>query len=110
MIHFDEPPLKDVIEILLRDMNTGGNILFGDKQLTKKFLPMIKPRALKSLDEKILRTRTIAEVFTPSQIVKQMIDAIDDGKLDSRWLEIACGEAPFIINRYDAETGEFIPF
>ena len=105
MINFDAPPLRNVIEILLRDMNTGGNILLNGKQLTKKLLPTIKPRALKDDAEKLLRTRTNAEVFTPSHVVKQMIDAIDDGQIDSRWLEIACGEAPFITNRYDAETG-----
>ena len=110
MIDFDAPPINSVIEILLRDMNSGGNILFNGKELTKKFLPKIKPRALKSADEKILRTRTNAEVFTPSRVVKFMVDALDDGgQIDSRWLEIACGEAPFLTNRYDAETGEEIP-
>lgn len=33
-------------------------------------------------------------------MLKQMINAFDDGEIDSRWLEIACGEAPFITNRY----------
>ncbi len=28
--------------------------------------------------------------------------------VDSRRLEITCGEAPFIVSRYDAATGEFI--
>ena len=109
MVDFDKPPVKDVIEILLLDMNTRKNILFDGKELTKKFLPNIKPRALKSADEKISRTRTNAEVFTPSRVVKFMVDALDDGLIDSRWLEIACGEAPFITNRYDAETAELIP-
>ena len=109
MIEFDKSPLSDVIEILLRDMNSGGNILLDGQQLTKKFLPLIKPRAQKSDAEKIFRTRTQAEVFTPTEVVKFMVDALDDGKIDSRWLEIACGEAPFITNRYDAESGEQIP-
>lgn len=30
--------------------------------------------------------------------------------VDSRWLEITCGEAPFLASRYDASTGESIPF
>ncbi|MBR6888109.1 MAG: Eco57I restriction-modification methylase domain-containing protein [Selenomonadaceae bacterium] len=90
-------------------MNTGGNIIFNGAQLTKKLLPTIKPRAQKDDAEKISRTRSIAEVFTPSSLVKFMVDALDDGQIDSRWLEIACGEAPFITNRYDAETGEIIP-
>lgn len=35
----------------------------------------------------------------------------DDWKkyIDSRRLEITCGEAPFLVSRYDASTGEFIP-
>ena len=30
--------------------------------------------------------------------------------VDSRRLEIACGEAPYLVSRYDASTGERIPF
>ena len=29
--------------------------------------------------------------------------------VDTRCLEITCGEAPFLVNRYDAATGEEIP-
>lgn len=29
--------------------------------------------------------------------------------IDSRWLEITCGEAPYIVSRYDVSTGEAIP-
>ena len=29
--------------------------------------------------------------------------------VDSRRLEPACGEAPYLVSRYDAETGEYIP-
>ena len=29
--------------------------------------------------------------------------------VDSRRLEITCGEAPFLVTRYDAATGETIP-
>ena len=29
--------------------------------------------------------------------------------VDSRRLEITCGEAPFLVSRYDAATGEYIP-
>ena len=38
-------------------------------------------------------------------------DEPDDWKkyVDSRRLEITCGEAPFLASRYDASTGEFIP-
>lgn len=30
--------------------------------------------------------------------------------VDSRRLEITCGEAPYLVSRYDASTGEMIPF
>lgn len=95
MINFDAPPLRDVLPILKRGL---------------KIDTFPTPRALKSDAEKLLRTRTNAEVFTPSHVVKYMVDALDDGQIDSRWLEIACGEAPFITNRYDAESGEDIPY
>ncbi len=94
MIDFNAPPLSTVLPILMRGLKL-------------KTLP--KPRALKSDADKLLRTRSIAEVFTPSRIVKFMVDALDDGNPDSRWLEIACGEAPFITTRYDAESGEPLP-
>ncbi|MCR4947448.1 MAG: hypothetical protein K5929_10945 [Lachnospiraceae bacterium] len=29
--------------------------------------------------------------------------------VDSRRLEITCGEAPYLVSRYDVETGEYIP-
>jgi len=29
--------------------------------------------------------------------------------IDSRWLEVTCGEAPYIVSRYDAATGGIIP-
>ena len=29
--------------------------------------------------------------------------------VDLRWLEITCGEAPYMVTRYDTVTGEEIP-
>ncbi len=101
MIHFDRPPLKDVLKILLRGL---------------KIETLPKPRAQKDDAEKFSRTRSLAEVCSPSHLVKFMVDALDEENLfwqlrvDARWLEAACGEAPFITNRYDAESGEEIPF
>ncbi len=94
---------RDVLEILLRDFNSGKKIFDGD-------IANVVPRALKSDDEKSARTRSIAEVFSPPHVVKFMVDAaLVDSPIDSRWIEIACGEAPFITTRYDAESGEAIP-
>jgi hypothetical protein len=84
---------------------------------------VIQPRAAKSLEEQRQRTRENAEVFTPLKIVDQMNKLIDwsgDNNFpdDSSWqsyvkelrLEISCGEAPFIVSRYNptAHTGKLI--
>ena len=95
---------------------------------------VIKTRAQKAAGQKNRRTKQHAEVFTPLWIVKKMNDHADEvwfGKenvfggehaavefppdkpwktyVDSRRLEITCGEAPYLTTRYDVETGEMIP-
>jgi len=78
---------------------------------------LIQPRAAKSLAEQRKRTKDKAEVFTPLKIVKQMNKEVDiscDTKLvnATNWqnyicelkLEITCGEAPFIVSRYNPTT------
>jgi hypothetical protein len=81
---------------------------------------LIQPRALKSKTEQLYRTRDKAEVFTPLSIVKQMNDACDTVPItEDNWqtyvaslkLEITCGEAPFIVSRYDpvSESQELLP-
>ena len=78
-----------------------------------------------------------ADPFTPTAVVRDMVDRldadwvgrregyykidIDSGKIyfpkrrnwrqyaDSRRIEIACGEAPFLAGRYDAVSGETVP-
>jgi hypothetical protein len=78
---------------------------------------LITPRALKAKALQKERTRTKAEVFTPIWIVKKQNDALDENyKNDDLetytrrvWLEIACGEAPYMTNRYDMETGDLVP-
>lgn len=84
---------------------------------------VIQPRAAKSKEEQIARTKDKAEVFTPLSIVKEMNMAINwAGKNwpagEDNWrdyikelrLEITCGEAPFIAGRYNptANTGAVI--
>jgi hypothetical protein len=83
----------------------------------------IQPRAAKSLDKQRQRTKGKAEVFTPLKIVELMNKEVDSsGSIripdESNWqeyvrqlkLEIACGEAPFIVSRYNptAHTGKLI--
>ncbi len=84
---------------------------------------LIQPRAAKSLEEQRSRTKVKAEVFTPLRIVDEMNKHIDwSGGIripgDSNWqdyvqelkIEVACGEAPFIVSRYNptAHTGKLI--
>ena len=118
----------DLLNILLQDKTTGNTILWATdsyEQYGKKYAPLasitsdlvtgengklIQPRAVKSKEEQLLRTRDKAEVFTPLFIVKQMNEACDNKRVTkNNWqeyvsllkLEITCGEAPFIVSRYD---------
>ena len=98
---------------------------------------VIKTRARKAMEQQSKRTKQHAEVFTPLRIVQKMNDHADemwfgypnvffkDGKptetvcfpegktwqsyVDSRRLEITCGEAPYLVTRYNVETGDVIP-
>lgn len=158
-IRFREYPLDLILEKLLIDKTTGKNIIwatdsyrqygiqFSDRyEMTSEALrgldPIaIQPRAFKAAETQQQRTKSKAEVFTPSWIVNKMINHLDeewfgraevfniaDGqawktnnqKIDfknKKWkdyidrtvLEITCGEAPFIVSRYNASTGDIIP-
>lgn len=93
---------------------------------------IIKNRARKELEQQSERVRRRAEVFTPLPVCRKMLDYMDmqwfgregafAGKrvqfppkrswqsyVDSRRLEITCGEAPYLVQRYDVLTGEIIP-
>ncbi len=127
-----------LLEILLQDKTTGKNILWATdsyEQKGKKFAPLasittdlvtgkngnlIQPRAIKSKEEQLIRTRDKAEVFTPLSIVKQMNEACDTKRVTkNNWqeyvallkLEITCGEAPYIVSRYDpvSDKQELLP-
>ena len=77
---------------------------------------LIRPRALKATALQKERTRKQAEVFTPTWVVKKQNDAADENyKNDDletytrrKWLEITCGEAPYMATRYDMDTGEIV--
>ena len=95
-----------------------------------------QPRVAKSRAAQSERTKKNAEVCTPSCLCAKMNDFLEgeisnraervdrvDGRaacphaaekawqryVDVRILEITCGEAPFIVSRYDAATGATIP-
>jgi type II restriction enzyme len=127
-----------LLNILLQDKTTGNNILWATDSYDSNghlFAPtanittdlitgalgnLIQPRALKSKTEQLYRTRDKAEVFTPLSIVNQMNDACDTKRVTkNNWqeyvgllkLEITCGEAPFIVSRYDpvSDKQELLP-
>lgn len=85
--------------------------------ITGKRGKLIMPRALKAADLQKKRTKTKAEVFTPTWIVKKQNDVVDDDYraddletyISRKWLEITCGEAPYMATRYDMGTGEVVP-
>lgn len=129
-----------LLDILLFDNTTQKNIIWGTNSyqnfglnydIKKEILPdqitgkrgkLIQPRAVKSREEQKRRTQDKAEVFTPLKIVREInnsIDRLNFKKIDNEnWqnfvketkLEITCGEAPFIVSRYDptSHTGKLI--
>lgn len=152
----------ELLTTLLLDRTTRKNILWGTddyKELGDEYAAgnpitealitgvnakIIQPRVLKAHEQKKDRTRTRAEVFTPSWICNKQNNLIDDewfgGKqpfniesgtewkattepisfatkggrtwkkyVDCKRLEITCGEAPYLVSRYDTVTGQTIP-
>lgn len=112
---------------------TDSYVLYGKDFAPKKHMKpelvtgiynkFIQPRAAKSLDEQRRRTKDKAEVFTPLRVVDRMNKLIDwagENKVPDahNWqdyvhelkLEITCGEAPFIVSRYNptSHTGKLI--
>ena len=114
-----------------RDKEIHVDLITGD------YSGVIRTRAAKAFGQQSDRTRQHGEVFTPLRICKKMNDYADemwfghpdvfekDGKptgrvefpkkrkwtqyVDSRRMEITCGEAPYLASRYDVATGEEIP-
>jgi hypothetical protein len=133
--------MPHILEILLLDRtasspNTPKNIIWANDNyeeygktayaataqikpelITGKRGLLIRPRALKTKALQKERTKTKAEVFTPTWVVKKQNDTADENYKDDdletytrrKWLEITCGEAPYMANRYDMETGELVP-
>jgi hypothetical protein len=128
----------NLLEILLQDKTTFKNILWATDSYQSKgglFSPhaqittelvtgvygnLIQPRAVKSKEEQLYRTRDKAEVFTPLSVVKKMNNACDTKRITkNNWqayiallkLEITCGEAPYIVSRYDpvSDKQELVP-
>ena len=153
---------NDLLDILLFDRTTRKNICWAtdyyvsygveympQEAITKELITgsnshLLKPRVLRSLDEKNWRTKDKAEVFTSSWVCNEQNNLVDeawferknvfnivDSKnqtwkatkekitfpksktwkkyVDAKRLEITCGEAPYLVSRYDTVTGEEIP-
>jgi len=129
LIALTKYPVQNVLSKLLKDKTTGKNIIYAtdaysdygclasDEMNAEKLgsfsMISIQPRVLKDMAEQSERTRSKAEVFTPIWIVKKMNDLISCDNWENfvklRILEITCGEAPFLVTRYDTTTGELIP-
>ncbi|MGY4104917.1 Eco57I restriction-modification methylase domain-containing protein [Ignavigranum ruoffiae] len=126
---------RRILDNLLSDRTTNKNIRWGtdnysylgsdyseDREIKVDLITgwhdgLIQPRADKANDVQLARTRNRAEVFTPSWIVEKQVNAVIDGMLDidleqflsTKWLEITCGEGPYMVNRYDMISGNIIP-
>ena len=125
----------DLLKILLKDRTTKKNIVWATHSyelLGKGFAPsdrinpskvtgtyanLIQPRSEKSKYEQKDRTKIRAEVFTPTWLVEKQNGYVEaeletlnfEDYIQLRWLEITCGEAPYMVTRYDTVTGEEIP-
>lgn len=121
-----------LVKILLKDRTSNRNIIWASKNymgfglgftpqsciyegwLTNGGSKLVQPRVKKQLKVQKERTKDKAEVYTPLWVVKIQNDLVEDEiralslkkYVDYRWLEITCGEAPYMCTRYDATTGE----
>jgi len=113
--------------------NSLGNDYRRDKEMSTELLVRepfkLMSRVEKARNAQSERTKTHAEVFTPLWLVKKMSDHMETewfghegafgdklvvfpaGKtwqdyVDSRRMELACGEGPFLVSRYDVSNGE----
>lgn len=117
------------ISDLLVDKTTGENIIFAEDEyegygltdhytedIMKKLIAskQLNYRVRKSLEHQKSRTKKNAEVFTPSWVCRDMIEMCEPPTdwqefVQSTWLEITCGECPYLVNLYDSTTGEKVP-
>ncbi len=107
------------------------------EQITGAHSGVIKSRARRELEQQSARSTRRADACTPLRVCAKMIDEADtawfgeadlfrrngeptprvvfplgqrwESYVDARWMEITCGEAPYLVSRYDAVSGEAIP-
>lgn len=125
-------------KMLLSDLSYPGNILWAtdeyaelgdgfapDMEITMDCLEdprfRLRCRWEKEEEAKKGRTKRRAEVFTPRKVVRRMHDMLADenhevlrgpwrGMAARTYLEITCGEGPYIATRYDPEDGTLVPY
>ena len=123
---------QELLSVLLKDRTTRKSIVWAThsyellgrgfgiadsitpKKVTGAFAKLIQPRSEKSKAEQKDRTKVRAEVFTPTWLVKLQNQVVEDelstlpleDYVDIKWLEMTCGEAPYMVSRYDTVTGE----
>jgi len=125
-----------VLDTLLRDPTTGKHIFWAthdyealgpEYDYHSEIRPelingergmVVQPRVLKSKANQTDRSKDMAEVFTPSWICNAQNRLVQEAlPKDMGWqdyvrttvLEITCGEAPYLVSRYDTTTGDPIP-
>lgn len=125
----------EVLDTLLRDHTTGQNIFWATHDyealgpaydyhsqilpelITGEHERVVRPRVLKSKEQQTDRSKDMAEVFTPSWVCNAQNNLVDEawwaeeGKtwedyVRSTRMEITCGEAPYLVSRYDTTTGD----
>lgn len=127
--------IDSLLRTLLKDKTTQRNIVWASPSyegmgksfcsdqpirrnlLVGKHQAIVQPRVAKHARKQEQRTRSSGEVFTPPWLVDKQVSAVleewNDMPLKEwvglRWLELACGEAPYIVTRYDSVTGDSIP-
>ena len=117
----------ELLDALLIDHSSGKNIIWATNE--KVFYNVIKPsdyfegrvipRVLKRIENQKDRSKDMAEVFTPSWVCDKQNTLVEDNLqemntkpidyLTKICLEMACGECPYLTNRYDVVSGEEVP-
>lgn len=151
---------EKIYKELLKDRTTNKNICWATEIYTKygdSYYPqepitvdllyrrnkkVVEPRIKKSKLEQKKRTKSSAEVFTPSWMCNEQNNLVDEKwfgrenvfniSRDKEWsaikekvefpkekdwknyvsavrLEVSCGEAPYLVSRYDTVSGQDIP-
>lgn len=146
LIDISSYPVKDMLELLLKDRTTNKNIIWATDTFSQIGIEtllqqpnIICPSIEKSIEKRKERASKKAEVSTPAWLCNKMNNLYTDkwfGRTnvfntelenniweptkeriefpkDKTWqeyveaqvLEITCGEAPYLVSRYDASTG-----